>query len=79
MKKERTGKLCNWPGDVLLHVHDDRNIRGGGWEGRREAKKKIIKQAVTFRGLEMPSLSILAVSSVLLDQIWSGKELVLRL
>lgn len=62
---------------MLPHVHDgDRNIGGGGWEGRSKAKKR---GAVTLRGLAMSSLSISATSSVLLDHIWPGKGLVLRL
>lgn len=41
VKKERTGKFCNWSNDMLLHVHDnDRNTGGGGWEGRREAENE---------------------------------------
>lgn len=79
MKKERIDKLCNWSDDVLLHVLDnDRNIGSGVWKGQGRQKSNETG-AKTFRVLEMSSLSILAVRSVLLDQIWSGKELVLRL
>lgn len=79
MKKERIDKLCNWSDDVLLHVHDnDRNIGSGVWK-RQGRQKSNETGAKTFRVLEIYFLSILAVRSVLLDQIWSGKQLVLRL